>query len=596
VGFVACVALVAACRAPTQWTLIVHNEVPCDVKPQVFLYTAPTRAELGNAEPTSRASTCGGGTDDIVLVPRNKGSDTFIVRLVTRIDGQDPTACVGDARPTGKCIEQSWQLSFRAHESQTLETTLSLACVDVKCPSDQTCVRNGECVPTAVGTCPNNDCSFSAPFDAGPPRDSGPEVDSDVAPPPPVGPSTIATGPTSCVRYYDGRAWCWGRNENGQLGWGDLLPRGDAPSTIPSKLPAIGLDFGGTLVKIVGTFGKRTCVVLDAGRLRCWGANENGILGYGDTKDRGGDSTTMPGKLADLTFPTAGSPNLAVTAIAMGDAHTCVLLEDGTMRCWGRNEVGQLGYGDTVARSDTAAVVPVPLGTGKITQIAAGQSHTCALFEDGTLKCWGANAFGQLGLGDTADRGTAAATTPDKLPAVFGATDVRPKMVAAGGNSTCVVLRDGNAKCWGQDNFSRLGYGAPSKDRGGDATSKPPSLPLIDFNDSSPRKATFVAMGQDHTCLLFDNAKMKCWGANESGQSGDSLLPDLSGFAGPTSRFVELGVGRTALSIAASGADTCAILDDESVKCWGHNAFGQLGLGDMNARKFPDTAPISLPK
>ncbi len=163
-----------------------------------------------------------------------------------------------------------------------------------------------------------------------------------------------------------------------------------------------------------------TCALLDDGRVKCWGFNGFGTQGLGDTVDRGDG----PGEMGDR-LPTVGlGTSRTATQIAAGYAHTCALLDDGTVKCWGANSNRRLGLGDTDHRGDGPgemgdALPAVPLGTGRTaTQIAAGDYHTCAVLDDATTKCWGNNRGGQLGLGDTADRGDGPGEMGDALPVV----------------------------------------------------------------------------------------------------------------------------------------------------------------------------------
>jgi hypothetical protein len=143
---------------------------------------------------------------------------------------------------------------------------------------------------------------------------------------------------------------------------------------------------------------------------------------------------------------SSGAPLGNVTAIATGSSHSCALLSNGTVRCWGHNRDGQLGNGTT---TDFPAAAPVVGLGGMAAAIAAGEFHTCALLRDGTVHCWGDNWYGQLGDGTTTDR-----TTP---VAASGLRDVTA--IAAGEDHTCALLRDGTARCWGYNEFGQLGNG-----------------------------------------------------------------------------------------------------------------------------------------
>ena len=154
--------------------------------------------------------------------------------------------------------------------------------------------------------------------------------------------------------------------------------------------------------------------------MKCWGFNSSGQLGLGDTIDRGGS----PGEMGDdLPVLDLGIGRVA-TAIAAGSSHTCAILDDKSVKCWGNNRFGELGLGDTNARGDASGEMgdnlpAVDLGTGRsATAIATAPWRTCALLDDTSVKCWGRNVFGTLGLGDTIDRGGSPGEMGNNLPAI----------------------------------------------------------------------------------------------------------------------------------------------------------------------------------
>ena len=191
----------------------------------------------------------------------------------------------------------------------------------------------------------------------------------------------------------------------GQLGLGDPASRGVSPGQMGDNLPAVDLGTGKTAVAIAA-YGP-SCAILNDGSIKCWGHNYYGALGLGDTQNRGDD----PGEMGDnLPAVDLGAGKTAI-AIGAGVFHTCALLSDNRVKCWGGNDFGQLGLGDTLHRGDNPGEMgdnlpAVDLGPG-ITPlaIAAGTYGTCALLNGGRAKCWGDNSAGQLGLGDTNARG-----------------------------------------------------------------------------------------------------------------------------------------------------------------------------------------------
>jgi alpha-tubulin suppressor-like RCC1 family protein len=222
------------------------------------------------------------------------------------------------------------------------------------------------------------------------------------------------------------------------------------------------------------------------------------------------------------------------TAITAGDYHTCALLDNRAVKCWGFNRFGQLGYGDQDSRGDDPremgnALPTVDLGTGRTaTVITAGGEHTCALLDNGSLKCWGSGLNGRLGAGGTNDRGSGPGQMGDALPAVELGTRLTIRAIAAGGRHTCAVLnplpaepgweaQDASVTCWGDGGIGQLGYEV-STDLGFLVGEIGAAVDL-----GAGRAAAAVSAGKGHTCALLDNSTMKCWGSNFSGELGQGI-------------------------------------------------------------------------
>jgi alpha-tubulin suppressor-like RCC1 family protein len=224
-------------------------------------------------------------------------------------------------------------------------------------------------------------------------------------------------------------------------------------------------------------------------------------------------------------------------------------------------------------RTSPAAAPPSPVA------IAAGHFDGCVVLDGGALKCWGDNFDGQLGLGDTEDRGDGPNEMGGNLPAVALGTSRTAVAVDPGGNHTCALLDDATVKCWGSNDDGQLGQGDTAY-RGDAAGEMGDSLPAVALGTG--RTAVAIAAGWDHSCAVLDDGTVKCWGANDDGQLGLGDTADRGdgpGEMGDGLPVVALGTGRTAVAITANYAYTCALLDDGTVKCWGANFNGQLGLG-----------------
>jgi cysteine-rich repeat protein len=412
-----------------------------------------------------------------------------------------------------------------------------------------------------------------------------------------------------CALLYDGNLKCWGGNATGQLGLGDPNDRGDMLNEMGHHLPGVDLGPSETVVQ-VSAGGNHTCALLSGGKVKCWGLGTAGRLGLGNEGTRG----IIPGQMGDdLPFVDLG-PGRVAAHLAAGPLHTCVILSDGNVKCWGHNGNGGLGLGDNMARGDGASEMGdnlplVNFGTGKTAiAIAVGWGQTCVILNDHSVRCWGANGYGSLGLGDVLNRGDQGGQMGDALPPVdlgFGKTAV----AISAGSHTCAILNDGSVKCWGDNDWGQLGLGrtdrfGTSPGRMGDG------LPAVDLG--SGRTAVAISAGGYHTCAILDDGSVKCWGLNGSGQLGLGDVGEMNnrgddpGEMGDALPPVDLGAGKTAVAIVASDTvannvaevkgHTCALLNDGSVKCWGANASGQLGLGDTLPRgEEPGQMGDSLP-
>ena len=259
--------------------------------------------------------------------------------------------------------------------------------------------------------------------------------------------------------------------------------------------------------------------------------------------------------------PVAGEGNeapgapAAARGLTSGQTQGCAILSNGAVKCWGANASGQLGLGDMAARGDNAnemgdTLLSPNLGTGRTaTALTAGHSHTCALLDNGAMKCWGLNQYGTLGLGDQASRGDGANEMGDVLPAVSLGTGRTAIGIAAGVEHTCALLDNGTVKCWGRGDFGALGR--PIAGTGGGANQMGDNLPTVDLGTG--RTATAITTGHGTTCALLDNGAVKCWGRGSNGQLGlgdATSRGDAANEMGDNLPTVDLGTGRTATAIS----------------------------------------------
>jgi alpha-tubulin suppressor-like RCC1 family protein len=344
----------------------------------------------------------------------------------------------------------------------------------------------------------------------------------------------------TCALLSDGTARCWGNNVRGQLGDGTTTER-HTPVAVCASGSGPGCSGGAALggVVTISAGDYHTCALLSDGTARCWGDNTFGQLGDGTA----GTHSTTPAAVSGLSN---------VVAIAGGYGHTCAVLNDGTARCWGWNDYGQLGDG----ASGTNRLTPVAVsGLGNAVAIAAGYGHTCALLSNGTSWCWGSNAFGQLGDGTTTDHDT---------PVTVGPTPT----IAAGYQHTCGVLNDGSAWCWGWNYYGQLGNGMT-----GGISATPSTV-------SGLTNAVAISAANSHTCAVLRDGTAWCWGDNVLGQLGN-------GSVAPSNTPVQVSGLTNAVAIAAGYYHSCALLSDGTARCWGQNTLGQLGDGTTTGRLAP---------
>ena len=341
-----------------------------------------------------------------------------------------------------------------------------------------------------------------------------------------------------------GKVKCWGSNYHGSLGNGD-----NSGHDTNSPNLVVNLDN----VSQISAGAYHTCAVIgsgiDTGKVKCWGWNVNSQLGDGTTTSR-----VTPVFVNGLTN---------VSQVSSGAYHTCALIGSGPdlgkVKCWGNNEMGQLGDGTTTLQLNPVFVN----GLTNASQVSSGAINTCAYIgsgvETGKVKCWGDDVKGKLGDGTQAFK-----TTFQKINSIDSASQV-----STNGYSVCALISagvdSGKVKCWGRPNATPLSTG--------NVVALPTAIIGID-------NSTQFSMGVFHTCALIgsgiDAGKVKCWGFNGYGQLGDGTT---------AVRVNPVLVNNVLNSIQVSSGSThsCALIgsgiDAGKVKCWGYNGEGQLGNG-----------------
>ena len=378
-----------------------------------------------------------------------------------------------------------------------------------------------------------------------------------------------ATGGTHTCAIREGFVRCWGNGAAGRLGYGNLDTIGD--TELPNT--AGDVDVGASVVEI-GAGAEHTCVLDDALNVRCWGLASGGRLGYGDGVHIG---DTEPPAMAG----TVGV-GLAVKQLAVGDVHTCVVAVSGGVRCWGVGANGRLGYGSSENLGDNelpSTAMDVPLGSTPMVDVVAGGDHTCALSSLGEVRCWGSGAQGQLGYGNTMDIGDG------EVPSAVNPVNVGGKVtqLAAGTSHTCALLDTGTVRCWGAGGAGRLGY--DSLNNIGD-TEPPASVGDVNLG----MKATEIAAGGTHTCAVLEDQTLRCWGGNQYGQLGYGHTDPIGDDEAPAESPI-VPVGAPVRHVWTGRDHTCVQIMTGALRCWGRNSEGRLGYGHTDT--LGDTEPAS---
>lgn len=385
-----------------------------------------------------------------------------------------------------------------------------------------------------------------------------------------------------------------------------------------------------TIVELsAGTY--HTCALFEDGRMKCWGQNDARQLGLGDTKDRGTNLGEMgrwlptvnvgankiiahiaAGASNSCTVHTDGSVkcwgvgslqdsisinnpsgmvnqlpeiDLAASATSVDIGiwdysyqEACAILQGGQIKCWGGGALAELQGVHTPLENNMGEELPtVNLGTGlKAIAVATTGRHACALFDNGRIKCWGYNDHGELGLGNVPSYGITPDTIGDALPFVdLGTGALAQSVVAAREGYSCALLVGGSVKCWGYG--KRLGLGS-KENRGDDDGEMGDALPAVDLGPGAI--ATAISATDGFTCALLSNGTVKCWGANDWGQLGLGDINPRGMFAGEMGSalpIVDLGSNAFVTAITTGSRHACAVINGQHVKCWGDNQI--IGIG-----------------
>jgi len=295
-----------------------------------------------------------------------------------------------------------------------------------------------------------------------------------------------------------------------------------------------------------------TCGVLVSGSVKCWGANQQGqLVGYGS------QSISSPTLLPGLT---------GVKSLALGAGHSCAVLVSGLVKCWGSNLHGELGYFDP--STNTPPGVPMLVsGLKDVSYVVSGGYHSCAVLVSGSVKCWGYDHYGQLGLGYTSESAPYVVSSPTLVPGLTGVVSL-----ALGYLHSCALLVSGSVKCWGQNGHGQLGLGDF-----GESVLSPTLVPGL-------TDVASIVLGSNHSCAVLVSGSVKCWGTNSLGELG-------LGYTSAPVSTPTLVTGLTDVaSLGLGWKHSCAVLVSGAVKCWGQS--GLLGWADTGGSV---SSPTSVP-
>jgi alpha-tubulin suppressor-like RCC1 family protein len=360
-------------------------------------------------------------------------------------------------------------------------------------------------------------------------------------------PTELAVGfRQACALIVDGTVWCWGNNFDGQLGNG--APYGtDLAVVTSSTVPVQVRNLGQASAIATGVF--HSCAVVKSGNVsgnvKCWGNNEAGQLGDGGAGVGQRSNLPVDVKLSGAT----------ATAVVAGESHSCALNTDQTVKCWGDNSSCQLGNGSVCDGGALASTVVTNASTktplGGVTSLASSRNHTCAVLTDRSVYCWGQNDYGQLG-----------AETPIFSSIAIKVGGVEAQAIAVGEEHTCAVSSAASGvsavECWGNNWSGQLGDNT-------DVASVTPVLPGVN--------ASAIGVGASHTCAVLAGGAVTCWGRNNKSQLGDQSQ---------VNRYVPTPVPSFTQATRVGGGDlySCALVSGGRIYCWGDNSFGQLGDGN----------------
>jgi alpha-tubulin suppressor-like RCC1 family protein len=373
---------------------------------------------------------------------------------------------------------------------------------------------------------------------------------------------------TTCAVTVSGRAYCWGRNDAGQVGDGTT---GNLRLTATPVDTTTGLTT--TNVAAISTGAQHTCAVTTSGRAYCWGDNGAGQIG---------DSTSGTARLTPTAVvTTTGLTTSNVSQVVAGLYHTCARTTAGQAYCWGSNPDGRIGDNSTTNRlTPTAVSTSTGLTTTNVASLAAGWNNTCAVTTSGRAYCWGNDSNGQVG--DNASGAGLSRLTPTAVNTSTGLTTTNVARMAIGNLNACAITTAGQAYCWGANGNGEVGDNS--------TTQRLVPTPVDTTTGLTSTNVARISLGQKFSCVITIAGRAYCWGADYTGALGDGSTDVLR--LTPTAVDTTTGLTTTNVaSITAGQGHGCVTTTAGDAYCWGWNDDGELGDGTSGTNRL---APVHV--